>query len=675
MLTPACTTHTDRIYYEYDNDEQDSGEDQPAVGGPTSASTTTTTTTNPNSEGPESLKAELDYLESFVTARDLEFAKSLGIDTVGQTTDTANSNDTANDTTTIKAISASHRHHNRNRSHNNHYNNYHYQSYDSTPSVSPVRVSSLQEPALLVEVLDGSRPTCGDSSLGDPMEEEHHSSSDSVVHVENKFCKDFHCCGMVLRDMHELLHHYEECHVQVEENNHSHHGHPNQHHHNSLHNNHNHDEEDASLLLGGFDDGATLEGMDFPIDAVFDELEYHMHSHAWGAPEGKLVIRDATTGKKEEHYRTGTTTTTTHYSTLPQQPSAVSTASSSNSSSAASSSIFHIDEEVLMQSHTRAGSKQGTPAPEAPISAFEDSIIRSSDHHHHHHHHHHHIGGIHSIGMGGGMAGGMAGGGGGMGGLGGAHSHHLIRRIGDIEDDLNLRLLEIMEEEMQQDGKRVKLMGNSAHEDNSAAVMVHVLGGGIAGSGASGGGASGGIGSGCSISANGSTDEEQLSLLRAQRKRARMAMGDYRMDSSDEEIDVVSIESVVAAAAAAAAATAGGNCTTTTLNPAALSPMSNGEHYPPASAAGHLQHSHHLGNQHSHHLLSHTLPPNLRYLEEAGHPARDNREDKPYRCSHPGCDKAYKNPNGLKYHNLHGHCEGDEEDADFGTSTSSVEEH
>ncbi|KAJ2818150.1 Transcriptional regulator of ribosomal biogenesis proteins, partial [Coemansia sp. 'formosensis'] len=32
------------------------------------------------------------------------------------------------------------------------------------------------------------------------------------------------------------------------------------------------------------------------------------------------------------------------------------------------------------------------------------------------------------------------------------------------------------------------------------------------------------------------------------------------------------------------------------------------------------------------------------------------RDDKPYRCPITGCDKAYKNPNGLKYHNLHGHC-------------------
>ncbi|KAI9254292.1 hypothetical protein BY458DRAFT_480908 [Sporodiniella umbellata] len=30
--------------------------------------------------------------------------------------------------------------------------------------------------------------------------------------------------------------------------------------------------------------------------------------------------------------------------------------------------------------------------------------------------------------------------------------------------------------------------------------------------------------------------------------------------------------------------------------------------------------------------------------------------DKPYKCPVGGCDKAYKNPNGLKHHSQHGHC-------------------
>ena len=32
-------------------------------------------------------------------------------------------------------------------------------------------------------------------------------------------------------------------------------------------------------------------------------------------------------------------------------------------------------------------------------------------------------------------------------------------------------------------------------------------------------------------------------------------------------------------------------------------------------------------------------------------------DDKPYRCQVPGCQKAYKNANGLKYHAFHGHAD------------------
>ncbi|KAF9356416.1 hypothetical protein BGX34_009941 [Mortierella sp. NVP85] len=42
-------------------------------------------------------------------------------------------------------------------------------------------------------------------------------------------------------------------------------------------------------------------------------------------------------------------------------------------------------------------------------------------------------------------------------------------------------------------------------------------------------------------------------------------------------------------------------------------------------------------------------------MESIGRPGSSGA-DKPYRCSVNGCDKAYKNPNGLKYHNQHGHC-------------------
>ncbi|KAF9954450.1 Transcriptional regulator of ribosomal biogenesis protein [Mortierella alpina] len=43
-------------------------------------------------------------------------------------------------------------------------------------------------------------------------------------------------------------------------------------------------------------------------------------------------------------------------------------------------------------------------------------------------------------------------------------------------------------------------------------------------------------------------------------------------------------------------------------------------------------------------------------MEDITRTGNANAGDKPYRCTVLGCDKAYKNPNGLKYHNLHGHC-------------------
>ncbi|KAG0259738.1 hypothetical protein DFQ27_003916 [Actinomortierella ambigua] len=68
--------------------------------------------------------------------------------------------------------------------------------------------------------------------------------------------------------------------------------------------------------------------------------------------------------------------------------------------------------------------------------------------------------------------------------------------------------------------------------------------------------------------------------------------------------------------------------------------------------------------------LNHALLPDmttaemLRQRDEAfsliedmsRNPGACSQGDKPYRCAVLGCDKAYKNPNGLKYHNQHGHC-------------------
>ena len=35
--------------------------------------------------------------------------------------------------------------------------------------------------------------------------------------MEDAFCRDFWCCNLQLRDLHELLQHYEERHVHIED--------------------------------------------------------------------------------------------------------------------------------------------------------------------------------------------------------------------------------------------------------------------------------------------------------------------------------------------------------------------------------------------------------------------------------------------------------------------------
>lgn len=44
-------------------------------------------------------------------------------------------------------------------------------------------------------------------------------------------------------------------------------------------------------------------------------------------------------------------------------------------------------------------------------------------------------------------------------------------------------------------------------------------------------------------------------------------------------------------------------------------------------------------------------------VSESGDEGGKDTDDRPYRCKLDGCEKAYKNPGGLKYHMQHGHCE------------------
>ncbi|KAI8983766.1 hypothetical protein BDB01DRAFT_790044 [Pilobolus umbonatus] len=61
------------------------------------------------------------------------------------------------------------------------------------------------------------------------------------------------------------------------------------------------------------------------------------------------------------------------------------------------------------------------------------------------------------------------------------------------------------------------------------------------------------------------------------------------------------------------------------------------------------------------HDSSTTMLNDEEFLAQAGallasSPSITHSTDKPYKCTREGCDKAYKNPNGLKYHNKRGHC-------------------
>ncbi|CEP20062.1 hypothetical protein [Parasitella parasitica] len=77
-------------------------------------------------------------------------------------------------------------------------------------------------------------------------------------------------------------------------------------------------------------------------------------------------------------------------------------------------------------------------------------------------------------------------------------------------------------------------------------------------------------------------------------------------------------------------------------------------------------------SQHTEDILKQALPAlldtssptaaheSLHYFRsEALYQTCDDGQDKPYKCPVEGCDKAYKNPNGLKYHQMHGHSEED----------------
>ena len=269
-----------------------------------------------------------------------------------------------------------------------------------------------------------------------------------LLNLESSFCRDFTCCGLVLHDMHELLQHYEECHVHLE--------------------------DDSDNELDAFPDAflPDEDGYDFGDDL----------SSSCSIPPFDMLSESGLTDP-------------------PFSP--------------------QIDPSLILVEADR------------PISAFDDSVIRKSS------------------------------------GNKRKRSNPLVRRVGDVEDDLGLRVIEAVKEEVDRGGKRLRMVGDT--------------------------------------------------IVDYDRWPSKSEDGSVMDDDSDGDDGSV-------------VATIDSNGDVKKSKKPEKSQQSKSKRESPM------------------------------FVDENG-----NRIEKPYRCTYPGCDKAYKNANGLKYHNLHGHCEGDEEDVDFGT--------
>lgn len=80
--------------------------------------------------------------------------------------------------------------------------------------------------------------------------------------LEASFCRDFACCGLVLDDLHDLLQHYEECHVRLEDDE------------NSLFD----DESDAWSHSLSFSSLSSVDGCSTPGSPVMDNCDFSSSS-------------------------------------------------------------------------------------------------------------------------------------------------------------------------------------------------------------------------------------------------------------------------------------------------------------------------------------------------------------------------------------------------------------
>lgn len=317
--------------------------------------------------------------------------------------------------------------------------------------------------------------------------------------MESEFCRNFSCCGLNLRDMHELLQHYEECHVHVLQDTDD-----------------EHDGEDAYSSSRQQDD--LLSFVPAPPGSP---------NHIPLSPYQQSTIDGGSPFLEHSNYHL-----MPDYQHSAQQQ-------------------HHLPDPL--ESASNAGDL-------GVISAFENSIIRQKK----------------------------------PNGAAEECDYPLIRRVGDVEDDLGMRILEIMNEELERGGKRLKMLMEDERQEKNY-VVVDVCADGTIGD------------DGDYIISEGvqlSEINDPNNLIKKSSKRRRDNA------NSDDEVD--------------------GSCG--------------------GSVSGDEEQ-----------LKMHKQQPS----DVTAVTASGGSVEKPYRCTFPGCDKAYKNPNGLKYHNLHGHCGGEDEELDL----------
>lgn len=344
-----------------------------------------------------------------------------------------------------------------------------------------------------------------------------------LLSLENSFCRDFSCCGLRLHDMHELLQHYEEKHVHLEDDT----------------------ENEIDMYPEAFipdsDDGGSSQNEADPIhyDQNFDDRPFDILSDPGCDDSTVSPLND-------------------------------------------DSSLIFLNAD-------------------SPVSAFDDSIIVKSKK---------------------------------------SFINPLIRRVGDIEDDLGLRVIEAVQEEVDQGGKRIRMMSDGSLDYTAQNhPRIHPQ-----------------------ARLKLASKKFELPSFKVERKRkAEVGVTSELKGNRNNFIRDESAHSSLDIKRKPFGSPF--DATPSTLNASQLKSsrlsIFNTKSLFPNSKQGPTN------EIYAQPLNQEALEKKMQAEIFSFADEKSERDDKPYKCNYPGCDKAYKNANGLKYHNAHGHCDENQDSLDI----------